>query len=102
MVADSSLPKSFAGRWLVCAGVFVVLVTWLLLFPYTDGGDSIAHFRNAIDTAATPVAGLKAWARPGFKLPLSLVAPHGIVAARIFMAGISVFLIWETIGLAMD
>ena len=87
---------------IVCAAVFAVLVAWLLLFPYTGDGDSVLHYLNARDTAVRPADGLHSWARPGYKFLLAVVAPHGITAARVFMAAVATAVCWQTIRLAGD
>jgi hypothetical protein len=88
------------------SGVSVILTAFMLLFiwmfPYTGDGDSVLHYHNARDTARNIAAGLSAWSRPAYTLPLALLAPYGMPVARLLTVAITLATFWQTVRLAED
>jgi hypothetical protein len=89
-------------RWAVCGAIFVILLCWQRLYPYTGDGDSALHYLNARDAAIDPVSGLHAWARPICKLIMAPFALYGIYAVRAVMAAVAALTCWQTIRLAEE
>ena len=106
------MPSDAAGRsvrtapiavriW-ICLGIFIVLMAWRYFFPFSGDGDSILHYLNARETAKDWSNALYAWTRPGYKIPLSFFATHGVLAAHFFNALITVAVAWNTMRLAEE
>ncbi len=93
-------PGELGRRWWVCLGIFTALVVWAIYFPFSGDGDSVLHYLNALDTSRDISKGLFAWTRPGYKIPMSLFAAHGIMAAHVFNAFITTAAAWNTMRLA--
>src|SRR3954471_18509000 len=87
---------------LLSAGVFAFLALWVWLFPFTGDGDAVLHYHNARDTFYNIAAGLSAWSRPAFVLPMAPFAHLGMTAARLFGACVTVAVMWQTVRLAED
>lgn len=87
--------------WL-CAGVFVALAAWVVLFPYTGEGDAISHFFIARLAFHDPPCAITAFARPLHKLLLMFPAQGGMLSARLAAALVFTALVWQTIRLAEE
>lgn len=102
MVDKQDSAFAFAIRSWISLGIFIVLMVWAVFFPYSGDGDSVLHYLNARDTAGHWANALYAWTRPGYKIPLSLFAAHGIMAAHFFNTIITVAVAWNTVKLAEE
>ena len=91
-----------AVRLQVCLAIFGALMIWAVFFPFSGDGDSVLHYLNARETAGHWRQALYAWTRPGYKIPLSFFASHGILAAHGFNAIITAALAWNTMKLAEE
>ncbi|MEO6391051.1 MAG: hypothetical protein ABIP75_04310 [Pyrinomonadaceae bacterium] len=89
-------------RFWICAGIFVMLVGWLLIWPYTGDGDSMLHYWNLRHSFGDPRQGLTSWARPLFVLTMMFPARGGVFAVRCFAALLTTILTWQTMRLADD
>ncbi len=103
-LSPTALTASIAAvrrNW-ICLGIFAALVVWAVFFPFSGDGDSVLHYLNAVDTSGHWERALFAWTRPGYKIPLSLFASHGILPAHIFGAAITAAVAWNTMRLAEE
>ncbi len=82
--------------------ILALLSLWIFLFPFTGDGDSVLHYFNARNASRNLAEALSTWSRPGYTIPLSFFAPHGIVVARLFSACITIACAWQTVRLAED
>jgi hypothetical protein len=89
-------------RLLLCGGIFLLLVGWMLVWRYTGEDDSVLHYLNAREMGASLATILGAWSRPLYKLLIGYPAHYGIVPARVTQALLTTVLAWQTIRLAED
>ncbi len=93
--------RAVARLWLL-AGLYLLLVVWLQLWPYTGEGDSILHYWNLRTTWIDPRLGLTVWARPLYVLLMIVPAQFGLLAVRCWAALFAVGLAWQTMRMADD
>jgi hypothetical protein len=90
------------NRFYICAGLFVLLIVWILIFPYTGDGDSMLHYWNLRHSWWDPKSGLTSWARPVYVLLNIFPARGGVFAARAYAGLLTIIAAWQTIRLADD
>lgn len=93
--------RAVTRLWL-CAGLYLLLVVWLQLWPYTGEGDSILHYWNLRTTWIDPRLGLTVWARPLYVLLMIVPAQFGLLSVRCWAALFAVALTWQTMRMADD
>lgn len=87
---------------LLLGAIAMVLVAWLVMFPWTGEGDSATHYINLLESTQRPFVALYPWSRPGYVLLNVLPASVSPLVGRLFAATLTLVLCWQTKRLADD